>query len=292
MIPWNTTNLVHDEDYFLLCEITDNSSNMDTTETVMVVKDTTALPLDLLVDEVVVVNGEDRIHGDSLKVSAVHSDPNVSWVKFDWRYAQDPDEDIFYNALGTDHSAPYWLLFDSETVGGGSWNQQNYPIVLRAKPRDNAGNDMLWVTRELVVDNKAPWLDIYSINGFINSNDLVVMGGGDADIVVYTMDDDIANLDFWAVIAGQIYGIGTITAYDSQDPVTGMYSYSITVPTSWASWPAAGSRAPRATPTWPAPPSSFRHPASRSGIPTASMKADLRGRPRLALAPRCLPTAT
>ena len=45
IIPWNTTNLVHNEDYYLLCTLLDNSSNEDTTETVRCIKDTTAQPV-------------------------------------------------------------------------------------------------------------------------------------------------------------------------------------------------------------------------------------------------------
>ena len=227
MIPWNTNDLVHDEDYYLFCEITDVAGNKDSTKTVMVIKDDTALPLSIEIDDMVMVNGTETIK-DTVRINAWHNDPNTSSVKFEWRYAWDPDEDAFYNAIGTDWSAPYWYMFNTETVGGANWDQQNYPIVIKATPKDNAGNDGVGVLYPVTVDNKAPWFSIYSVNGFISSNDVNVMGGTDAEIVVHTLDADVSICRLQAITPSGFIGIAELTAYDSYDPVTGVYTYSAT----------------------------------------------------------------
>jgi hypothetical protein len=228
MIPWNTNDLVHDEDYYLLCEITDNAANKDTTATIMVVKDTTALPLTLEVDDLVMVNGVPTIN-DTVRINAWSNDPNITQVKFEWRYAWDPDEDAFYFTLGTDYNTPYYQIVNTQLVGGANWDQQNYPIVVKATPKDDAGNDMQAVYAEVTVDNKPPWFSIYSINGFINSGDVDVMGGTDVEIVVHTLDPDVAlcRLQALGTPTGPI-GIAELTAYESHDPVTGIYTYEAT----------------------------------------------------------------
>jgi hypothetical protein len=227
MIPWNTTDLTHDEDYFLLCEITDNAANKDTTGTVMVVKDTTALPLTIEIDDQMMVNGTPTI-SDTVRINAWSNDPNISRVTFEWRFAWDPDEDAFYNTLGTDYGTPYWWSFNTLMVGGSNWDQQNYPIVIKATPKDDAGNDMQGVLHEVTVDNKPPWFTIYSINGFINSGDVNVMGGTDVEIVVHTTDDDVALCRLQALTPSGAIGIAELTAPESHDPVTGVYTYSTT----------------------------------------------------------------
>jgi hypothetical protein len=227
VIPWNTTGLTDGANYYLYCEITDNSGNSQDTEIIMVVKDDSALPVTIEIDDVVMVNGEERIHGDAVKITALCSDPDIASCGFGWRFATDPDQEIFYHNIATVWGAPFAIWFDTENVGGANWDQQNYPIVIRVKPKDTAGNEMEWVTYDVTVDNKAPWFSIYSVNGFVSSGDVAVMGGTDVDIVVHTMDDDVALLRLQAIYDGNFMGIAELTA-GTLDPTTGMWTYTAT----------------------------------------------------------------